>query len=380
MILKSVTNKMKFSTSKNELQSALQKLSKATPSRSTLPILNSVLISVSENETNIKSTDLEITVIVKLPASIESVGSVAAPLQMLSNITNELPDETRVSFDVDGENKISISTEYGNYDIVGKPAEEFPNTPTIETENVIEIEAGVLKDIINKTVFAVSRDDLKPALTGVLFKFLNNNLVAVATDGHRLVKYERTNNENTNDFGDIIVPKKFLNLVMGGLSDGNIKLSIGENHLTTIVGEDQYFTRIIDEKFPDFDGVIPKDNDKNFMVNKKTLLSAVKRVSIFSNKSTHQIALNLNNESALVSTEDPEQSTKAKENIKGEYSGEDITVGYNATYLKDVLSHVDDDDVVVKLKSPISAALFLPKKQKDNTNLTMLLMPIRLND
>jgi len=380
MILKSVTNKMKFSTSKNELQSALQKLSKATPSRSTLPILNSVLISVSENETNIKSTDLEITVIVKLPASIESVGSVAAPLQMLSNITNELPDETRVSFDVDGENKISISTEYGNYDIVGKPAEEFPNTPTIETENVIEIEAEVLKDIINKTVFAVSRDDLKPALTGVLFKFLNNNLVAVATDGHRLVKYERTNNENTNDFGDIIVPKKFLNLVMGGLSDGNIKLSIGENHLTTIVGEDQYFTRIIDEKFPDFDGVIPKDNDKNFMVNKKTLLSAVKRVSIFSNKSTHQIALNLNNESALVSTEDPEQSTKAKENIKGEYSGEDIMVGYNAAYLKDVLSHVDDDDVVVKLKSPISAALFLPKKQKDNTNLTMLLMPIRLND
>ena len=380
MILKSVTNKMKFSTSKNELQSALQKLSKATPSRSTLPILNSVLISVSENETNIKSTDLEITVIVKLPASIESVGSVAAPLQMLSNITNELPDETRVSFDVDGENKISISTEYGNYDIVGKPAEEFPNTPTIETENVIEIEAGVLKDIINKTVFAVSRDDLKPALTGVLFKFLNNNLVAVATDGHRLVKYERTNNENTNDFGDIIVPKKFLNLVMGGLSDGNIKLSIGENHLTTIIGEDQYFTRIIDEKFPDFDGVIPKDNDKNFVVNKKTLLSAVKRVSIFSNKSTHQIALNLNNESALISTEDPEQSTKAKENIKGEYSGEDITVGYNATYLKDVLSHVDDDDVVVKLKSPISAALFLPKKQKDNTNLTMLLMPIRLND
>ena len=140
---------MKFSTSKNELQNALQKLSKATPSRSTLPILNSVLIHVSEEETTVKSTDLEITVIVKLAASIESVGSVAAPLQMLSNITNELPDEMRVEFDVNSENKISISTEYGNYDIVGKPAEEFPNTPTLETENTIEVEAGVLKDIIN---------------------------------------------------------------------------------------------------------------------------------------------------------------------------------------------------------------------------------------
>ena len=370
---------MKFSTSKNELQNALQKLSKATPSRSTLPILNSVLIHVSEEETTVKSTDLEITVIVKLAASIESVGSVAAPLQMLSNITNELPDEMRVEFDVNSENKISISTEYGNYDIVGKPAEEFPNTPTLETENTIEVEADVLKDIINKTVFAVSRDDLKPALTGVLFKFNNNIITAVATDGHRLVKYEK-NNEKTGDFGDIIVPKKFLNLMVGGLSEGTIKLSVGETHLTTNVGGDQYFTRIIDESFPDFDGVIPKDNDKNLIADKQTLLSAVKRVSIFSNKSTHQIALNLNNEKVLVSTEDPEQSTKAKENIKGDYSGDDIVVGYNATYLKDVLSHVDDNKVVVQLKSPISAALFLPNKQKDNTNLTMLLMPIRLND
>ena len=371
---------MKFSTSKNELQSALQKLSKATPSRSTLPILNSVLISVSENETTIKSTDLEITVIVKMPASIESAGSVAAPLQMLSSITSELPDEMRVEFEVDDENKISISTEYGNYDIVGKPAEEFPNTPTVESERTINIESVVLKDIIDKTVFAVSRDDLKPALTGVLFKFQANNLTAVATDGHRLVKYEKLNIENGVDLGDIIVPKKFLNLILSGLIGGEIKLSVGESHLTTTISEDQYFTRIIDEKFPDFDGVIPKDNDKTLGVLKKELLSAVKRVSIFSNKSTHQIALNLNNEEVLISTEDPEQSTKAKEKIKAEYSGEDITVGYNAAYLKDVLSHVDNDEISVKLKSPISAALFLPKKQKDNTNLTMLLMPIRLND
>jgi len=371
---------MKFSTTKNELQSALQKLSKATPSRSTLPILNSVLINVSENETTIKSTDLEITVIVKMPASIESVGGVAAPLQMLLNITNELPDEMRVELEVDAENKISISTEYGNYTIVGKPAEEFPNTPTIESEKTVNIGSSILKDIIEKTVFAVSRDDLKPALTGVLFKFQKDNLTAVATDGHRLVKYEKNDNKIDTDLGDIIVPKKFLNLILSGLGDEEIKLSVGENHLTTTIGEDQYFTRIIDEKFPDFDGVIPKDNDKNFVVEKKDLLSAVKRVSIFSNKSTHQIALNLNNENVLVSTEDPEQSTKARENIKGKYSGEDITVGYNAAYLKDVLSHLDDDEVSVHLKSPISAALFLPKKQKDNTNLTMLLMPIRLND
>ena len=239
---------------------------------------------------------------------------------------------------------------------------------------------GTLKQVINKTAFAVSRDDLKPALTGVLFKFSQNNITTVATDGHRLVKYENTNTTVTDQAEDVIVPKKFLNLLSGSLGDEKIKLSVGENHLTTTVGSDQYFTRIIDEKFPDFDGVIPKDNDKNFNVDRNLLLSAVKRVSIFSNKSTHQIALQLNNKQASVSTEDPEQSTKASEEIKGNYQGDDITVGYNAAYLKDVLSHINSDEVVVQLKSPISAALFLPKEQEKNSNLTMLLMPIRLND
>ena len=184
-----------------------------------------------------------------------------------------------------------------------------------------------------------------------------------------------------NPYCSFGIPRKFLNLLSAVLNpETDIKLWVGENHMTASHGEDTYFTRIIDERFPDFDSVIPKDNDKNLIINKKRLLSAVKRVSIFSNKSTHQIALRLNDEDLLVSTEDPEQSTKAKENIKGEYSGENITVGYNAAYLKDVLSHIDDESIIVQLKSPISAALFLPKNQKDNTNITMLLMPIRLND
>ena len=371
---------MKFSTSKNELQSALQKLSKATPSRATLPILNSVLIEVSEQLTTIKSTDLEITVIVKLAASIESVGSVAVPLQMLLGITNELADESRIEITADSENKITISTDKGNYDIVGKPFDEFPNTPSVESKINLTINGQTLKDIINTTSFAVSRDDLKPALTGVLFKFDKDSLTAVATDGHRLVKYENSNNESSDNVGDVIVPKKFLNLLSVGFDVESVQLSLGENHLTTNIGNDQYFTRIIDEKFPDFDSVIPNDNDKNLTVDKKDLLSAVKRVSIFSNKSTHQIALSLNGDQITISTEDAEQSTKAKEVVVGNYTGENITVGYNAAYLKDVLSHIGSDKITVQLKSPISAALFIPTVQEENQNLTMLLMPIRLNE
>ncbi len=159
-----------------------------------------------------------------------------------------------------------------------------------------------------------------------------------------------------------------------------IQLWLGENHMTASLGSDIYFTRIIDERFPDFESVIPKDNDKELTVDKNMLLSAVRRVSIFSNRSTHQIALRLTKDKIQITTEDPEKSSKAQEEIKGDFNGDDLVIGYNASYLKDILSHVESDKVIVKLKTPISAALFYPANQKEKSNLTMLLMPIRLND
>ncbi|MBC8344815.1 MAG: DNA polymerase III subunit beta [Candidatus Marinimicrobia bacterium] len=372
---------MKISTSKTELQSALQKLSKATPTRSTLPILSNVLFTVQEGGTVLRTTDLEITIIVNLPTSVELPGSVAIPIQTLLDITNELSDDTRITLTSDENNKIEMVTEVGSYDIMGKPAEEFPAIPEVDNRKATGVSARALKDLISKTSFAVSRDELKPALTGVLFRFGKNELTAVATDGHRLVRYTR-NDYTTDEFsGDVIVPRKFLSLLLGVLSgEDSIKMWMGENHMTTSIGEDTYFTRIIDERFPDFESVIPKDNDKEFSASQGELLSAVRRVSIFSNKSTHQIALRLNKEKSQITTEDPEKSSKAQEKISGEFDGEDLVIGYNALYLKDILSHVDNEKVIIKLKTPISAALFYPGVQKENANLTMLLMPIRLND
>ena len=372
---------MKLSTSKSELQTALQKLSKATPSRATLPILNSVLFSVSETETTIKSTDLEITVVVHLSASIESMGSVAIPLQMLLNITNELHDETRITISADEENKINISTDHGNYNIVGKPADEFPNTPEVETKKQIDLESGVLKQIINNTAFAVSRDDLKPSLTGVYFKFEKESLTAVATDGHRLAKYVRSDFKAGEFQGEVIVPRKFLNIINSYISkDENTQLLLGDSVFTATIGADTIYTRIIDERFPDYQSVIPTDNEKEIRASCDELLSAVKRVSIFSNKATHQIAIRASNGSATITTEDPEKASKAQETINIEYDGELIDVGYNAAYLKDILAHLKSDEIVIKLNTPISAGLFYPTSLNDNVEITMLLMPIRLND
>ena len=370
---------MKFSTSKLELQKALQKLSKATPTRSTLPILNCVLVDVNTDQTILRTTDLEITIQVEIASSYEEKGSAALPLKTLLEITNELPD-VRLTISVDTNYKTTIETEVGKYDLMGKPPEEFPATPNQKYKKTTNIKGTVLKEIIEATLFAVSQDELKPALTGVLFKFSKNSFTAVSTDGHRLVKYERNDFLTEKLEEEIIIPKKFLSFLSTQLSNGDINLSIGESFITAQLQKDIIITKIIDEKFPDYNSVIPKDNNKNFLIDKKVLLGAIRRVAIFSNKSTHQVALSLNKDESFVTTEDPEKSSKAKEHIVGEFSGEEIIIGYNSEYLKDIVSHVSGEIVEIKLNNSVSAALFEETPKRENVKSLMLLMPIRLND
>lgn len=370
---------MKFSTSKIELQQALQKLSKATPTRSTLPILGCVLIESTEEKTILRSTDLELTIQAEIPVSLEQAGATALPLKTLLDITNELP-ETRVTLSVDEKDRAAIITDTGEYDLMAKSADEFPAVPDTAQSQSISVAGEMLKNIINATSFAVSRDELKPALTGVLFRFTSQGITAVSTDGHRLVKYTRKD-FNSNGFnGDMIVPKKFLSFMTSISTAGDVSLLIGENHLTAKVGTDMVITRIIDERFPDYESVIPKENNKTLKADKASLLGAIRRVSIFSNKSTHQVALNLQETSFKITTEDPEKSSKAQEQIAAEFSGEDLTIGYNAEYLKDVVTHVPGDSIVIEFSTPISAALFSSENTEEHIDSLMLLMPIRLND
>ena len=371
---------MRLSTSKSELQSALQILSKATPARSTLPILNCVLFQVTEEQTILRSTDLEITIVIDLPASIEETGTAAIPIQTLIDITNELP-ECRIGIAMDPELNVELITDTGTYDLKAKPAEEFPAAPDVDNRQVFAIEQDAMQSIIDKTLFAVSKDELKPSLTGVFFRVGDDSLTAVATDGHRLVRYIKEYYKSGEFKGDVIIPRKFLSLVrtLLGTKD-TIQFWMAENHLTVSIEKDTVYTRVIDERFPDYESVIPTDNEKSFSTSVKNLLGAVRRVSIFSNKSTHQIALRLSQDKSIITTEDPEKASKAQETLSGEYKGEDITIGYNAAYLKDLLAHIDSDEATIKLKTSISAALFFPKTVDENVDLTMLLMPIRLND
>jgi len=371
---------MKYSTSKNELQSALQKLSKAVPNRSTLPILSCVLIDVSESGVTLRSTDLEITITTTIDSSIEKQGSAAIPLQPLLDIAGELPDDTRVEMEVDDKN-VKINTDFGSYDLMAKDVEEYPSAP--DTNGAVEtgIDSSLLNTIISTVSFAVSKDDLKPALTGVYFKIDPDMVTAVSTDGHRLAQYLCKNTTEPSFTGEVIIPKKFLNTIGSYTSaEKDLSLLINENVFTAKIGKDTIYTRIIDEKFPDYESVIPKDNDKELKVDRESLLAAVKRVSIFSNKTTQQVAMKAESSKLFIATEDPEKASKAQESLDVSYKDDLIEIGFNASYLKDVLSHLSSKEIIIKLNTPISASLFYPDENKTDETISMLLMPIRLNE
>ena len=196
-----------------------------------------------------------------------------------------------------------------------------------------------------------------------------------------MAKYVCKNETEKGFEGEVIVPRKFLNTISSYVGSAeDMSLIMNENVFTAKVGADTIHTRIIDEKFPDYESVIPKDNDKELKIKRDDLLAAVKRVSIFSNKTTQQVAIKAEKSKILINTEDPEKASKAQESLTVEYEGEPIEIGYNASYLKDVLSHLSSKDITLKLNTPISASLFYPDKNSTDETVSMLLMPIRLNE
>lgn len=370
---------MKLTISTTSLQAALQNLSKATPTRSTIPILNSVLFDARDDGLLLRATDLEITMVVQTGASIAEAGSVAIEHRRLMEIANALP-ETEVGISSDEEQRVKLVTDFGNYDVGGSSSEEFPGVPEVDNKKEVILKGETLQRLIGKTVFALSTDELKPALMGALFDFGSERVTAVATDGHRLSICSRGDYESTGFAGNVIVPRKFLLLLSQHLGEQeDVTLWVGDNHLTVSLDGITLFSRIIDERYPDYASVIPEGNDKIVTANREDLLATVKRVAIFSNRSTRQIALHLSSGGCSITTEDPESASRAEESVDLAYEGDDLVVGYNAGYLSDILSHLDTEKVVMKLKTPISAGLILPQEQAENEEITMLLMPMRMS-
>ncbi|MDP6852927.1 MAG: DNA polymerase III subunit beta [Candidatus Marinimicrobia bacterium] len=371
---------MKFSIEKNTLLTQLQILSKAIPTRSTLPIISCALFTTKENRLKIRTTDLEISISLNCSVENGTDGSVAIPMQKLMEITHAMP-ESMIRFTVSDIGKVNIDCETGHYTIMGQPADEFPAEQLIENGQSFTVSTDELRDIIRSTSYAASKDDMKPVLQGVLFQVGKDGFVSVATDGHRLVKLEKKEMHSLDYTGAVVVPIKFLTLLLAQLEEKDeTTMLIGDNHIQINMDKIMVTSRIIKDPYPDYEGVIPKDNNKTLVVNRDHFFEAIKRVSIFSNKSSKQIALELTENSVTITTEDPENITTGKETLDCNYDGDPMTIGYNASYLREVLQHQQTDEIKIMLKSPLNAGLFVPLEQNDNDNKTTLLMPIRLKD
>ena len=371
---------MKFSINKNTLQTTLQLLSKAVPTRSTLPIISCALFTHKNNNLFIRTTDLEISISLSCIVENGEDGCVAIPLNKLLEITNAMPNN-EIIFNISDIGKVKIECNSGTYTIMGLPHEEFPSEQQIKNGKNLVFSGKELKNIIQNTSYAASRDDLKPVLQGVLFQVESDGFVSVATDGHRLVKLEKKDLHSLDYTGAVVVPIKFLSLLSSQLNEENqVSMQIGENHIQIHLDDVVITSRIIKDPYPDYEGVIPRDNEKTLIINKNNFTEAIKRVSIFSNKASRQIALELSDNKMTITTEDPENITTGKETLDCDYDGEPMTIGYNASYLREVLQHQQSDEIKIMLKSPLNAGLFMPMEQGENDNKTTLLMPIRLND
>jgi len=368
---------MKFNLSSSELVKALSAVSGAVPNKATLPILETILFETEDGKLKLTATDLEISIIEYMDADIEEEGSVAIPARRLTETLRQLPD-IPVAFEIDEKFNIRFRTDKGTYKLVGEDPDEFPEVPDLDEGTTLETSRNIILKAIEKTLFAVSGDDLRPAMMGVYFEIGPEESKFVATDGHRLIKYIKSDLTSDSEM-NFIVPEKALNLVKKALHEEECHMQITEDHAQFKSGGTIVITRLINEQYPNYESVIPHENDKRMVINKDQMLATVKRVAIFSSSTTRQIRLQLNPDKLTIRAEDIDMSSEAKETIACEYSEDEMEIGFNAKYLSDVLGNVDGDEVFFEFSTPNRAGIVKPSEEDENEQMLMLVMPVMLN-
>ncbi|MDX1637237.1 MAG: DNA polymerase III subunit beta [Balneolaceae bacterium] len=368
---------MKFNASSSDLVKALSAVSGAVPNKATLPILETILFESEDGKLRLTATDLEISIIEYMDANIDRDGAVAIPARRLIETLRQLPD-IPVAFDVDDNFSIKFRTDKGTYKLVGEDPDEFPEVPNLDEGHQLETTTDLILDSIDKTLFAVSNDDLRPAMMGVYFDIGPEESKFVATDGHRLVRFVKSELTAEEEI-HFIVPEKALSLVQKALHADDCTLTVTEDHARFHSGNTIVITRLINEQYPNYESVIPRENDKKLVINKEQMLATVKRVSIFSSSTTRQIRLQLNPDKLTIRAEDIDMSSEARETINCEYEDEEMEIGFNAKYLADVLGNVDGDEVYFEFSTPNRAGIVKPMDEEEGEEMLMLVMPVMLN-
>jgi DNA polymerase-3 subunit beta len=368
---------MEFKVNSKVLEKLLSRIVPAVPTRTPMPILENFLFEIKDGALTVSATDLEIALKSSINVASDENINMVVPARLLYDIIRSLK-ETQIHFKTEGNAKLKLTTDNGVYNISYSPSEDFPEIPSVSRDKEISLSGKDLKKAIDQTSFAMSKEDMRPAMTGTLFEFTTEGLKFVATDGHRLVKYINKSVKTGTD-EQYIVPERAITVLSKLLGESDVKLFLSKTNISFVNGDLEFITRLIGEKYPAYSSVIPLENENILKIDRLELNDAIKRMMIFSSSSSKQVKFSIAKNNLEVSAEDIDLGSNAVENIKCDYDGDQMDIGFNTQYVSDILNHVSDDTVKFKLHSPTKACIIEPVHVPEEEELMLLLMPVRLN-
>ncbi len=372
---------MNFIVSSAALLKELTKINGVITANPVVPILENFLFEIENKKLTITASDLQTSIIAEIEVGAKTDGSVAVPARILIDTLKNLPEQP-VTISVNDENfAIEISSDNGRYKLAGENAADFPKVQAITNGEIIDFSTDILRRAVNNTIFATSSDELRPAMTGVFIKFTDSSTTFVATDGHRLVRYRRVDIASEKE-SSIIIPRKALNLLKTTLPEevSTVVVEYNQNNAFFKFGNIRMVCRLIDERFPDYENVIPLDNENEIIIDRLELMSSLRRISIYANKTTNQVRMKFLGSELQISAEDLDFSSEANERLSCQHDGEDIEIGFNAKLIVELLNTLHSNQVRLTLSRPNKAGLFYPVEKADNEDILMLAMPVMLND
>jgi len=370
---------MRFTISREKLQEGLTAVTATIPAKTTLPVLANILVETTEKGIRLSGTDLDIAVSTEVAADIETSGAITIPAKKLSEIARELPPSP-VKIAAVGEQRVTLDCGRSHFKILGLPRDEFPSFPAVRFSDSWRIRSGELQKLITHTSFAVSTEESRPILNGVLWELRPEMMRMVATNGHRLAKMELPIKTAAAPSSDLIVPPKALEQVRRLFpEDEELEIARGENHLGFRSPFTSVFTRLIEGPYPPYDQVIPRDNNRIAVADRAALTGALRRMSVIASDQTHRIRLSFNAALVRFSVQTPDLG-EATDELPIRFTGDPLDIGFNANYLLEILRYMPTEEVKLTFKAPERAATLEPEGWSDPASYLCLVMPLRLLD
>ncbi len=374
---------MKFVVSSSELLYHLQAVSRVVSSKSTIPILENILFELESGKLTITASDLESTMVTSMNLdNTEGEGAIALPAKILLDTLKKFPEQP-ITIDINLDSRaVNIVTDKGKFSVVGLSGDEFPEIPQIDgnKSSRLQLPASLVLAGINKTLFATADDELRPVMNGILIEMSPENLTFVASDSHKLVRYQRT--DATTEFSSsFILPKKPASFLKNVLikEDGDISIEFDDKNAYFQMENHKLVCRLVEGNYPSYNAVIPQDNPNKIIINRQDVVNTLGRVSLFSNQASNLVKLTIDGDELMVSAQDIDFSISAYEKLSCQYDGDSIEIGFKSAFLAEILDNISSEEVVMELADPARAGIFLPLEKDGPEDELMLLMPMMIN-